>query len=139
MPIHAESVGELARTFGRVPAEMTAGLRAELPAAGQRLLRASQAGASWSSRIPGAHYLRTSLAQSGGGVSVGVDATAAPHARAYEGLTQGGSRGFFRHPTYGHDPWVSQDTRPFLRPAIEAEAPRLEEAIRALVRKATSL
>lgn len=136
MTFHFESVSELARTFGRVPAEFAAGLRTELPAAGQALLRASQANASWSSRIPAAHYLKTSVSATGG-VSVGVDASAAPHARPYEGMS---GQSFFRHPVYGNrEVWVSQNTRPFLRPAAEAEGPALEEAIRALVRKVTSI
>lgn len=140
MAIHAESVTELARTFGRLPTEMAEGLRRELPVAGQRLLRLSQANSSWSGRIPGAHYIRARLSRTGG-VEVGVDASKAPHARPYEGLSSGGSRGFFRHPVYGDPdiPWQQQATRPFLKPAVEVEGPRLEEAVRALVRKVTSL
>jgi hypothetical protein len=137
--IHFDSVSELARTFGRVPEEMAAGLREELPAAGQALLRASQANASWSTRIPAAHYLRAGTGVNGG-VSVGVDSVAAPHARPYEGMTVGGSRAFFRHPVFGNrDNWVQEATRPFLRPAVEAERPALEAAITALVHKVTSI
>lgn len=135
--IHAESVSELARVFGRVPAEMAAGLREELPAAGERLMRASQQNASWSSRIPAAHYLRVSVSSSGG-VSVGVDQVAAPHARPYEGLSSGGSRGFFRHPNWGRDDWSQEATRPFLAPAVEQEGPALKEAIGQLIRNITS-
>jgi hypothetical protein len=141
MAVHHESVAELARTFGRIPAEFAAGLREELPRAGEALMRRSQANASWSSRIPGAHYVRPDLSSRSGGVVVGVDQAAAPHARPYEGLSSGGSRGFFRHPVFGDPdiPWEQQDTRPFLAPAVEAEGPALVDAIRDLVRQITSL
>lgn len=140
MAIHAQSVSELARTFGRIPAEMAAGLREELPQIGQILMRRSQANASWSSRIPGAHYVRARLGSSHGGVEVGVDRVAAPHARPYEGLAPGGNSRFFRHPTNDTpNTWVTQETRPFFRPAAEETAPEMETRIRALVRTVTRI
>lgn len=143
MGFHYESVSDLARTFGRVPAEMAAGLRAELPAVGAELMAVSQANSSWSSRIPGAHFIRARVSQSGG-VEVGVDQGDAPHARPYEGLSAGGSGGEFRHPVYGptetrpDPPWVPEATRPFLRPAAEAVGPQLEDRIRSLVQRVTA-
>jgi hypothetical protein len=139
--IQFRSVSELARTLGGVPAEMAAELRAELPRIGELLKSRSEANASWSDRIPGAHYLKVGLGSTTGGVTVGVDQTLAPHARPYEGLSSGGSRGFFRHPVYG-DPdisWVSQDTRPFIAPAVEETRPEMQAAIEALVHKVTGL
>lgn len=136
--IHAESVSELARVFGSVPAGMAQGLREELPEIGRRVERRSQANSAWSRRIPAAHYVRVSVSQSGG-VTVGVDAQAAPHARPYEGLSSGGRRGTFRHPNWGRDDWSEERTRPFLRPAADAERPDAEEAIRQLVRRVTAL
>lgn len=137
--IHFSSVSELARTLGGVPTEMAAGLREELPHIGETLMRRSQDNASWSDRIPDAHYLKVGLGATTGGVTVGVDQTAAPHARPYEGLSAGGSSGFFRHPVYGNDWWVSQDTRPFLAPAVEETRPELTDAISELVHRVTGL
>jgi hypothetical protein len=88
--IQFRSVSELARTLGGVPTEMAAELRAELPLIGESLRSRSEDNSSWSSRIPGAHYVKVGLGSSGG-VSVGVDASLAPHARPYEGLSSGGS------------------------------------------------
>jgi hypothetical protein len=137
--IHAESVSQLARVLGRVPAEMATELQPALREAGEAVMHASQANASWSSRIPAAHYLETSVSQTGG-VAVRVDQTLAPHARPYEGISAGAdSRGFFRHPVYGNDWWVSEGTRPFLRPAVESEGDHAKELIAAAIRKATSL
>lgn len=139
--IQFRSVSELARTLGAVPAEMAVELRAELPVIGEKLKARSQENSSWSSRIPGAHYLKVGLGSTTGGVSVGVDQTLAPHARPYEGLSSGGSRGFFRHPVYGDPdiPWQQQDTRPFIAPAVEATRPEMRDAIEALVHKVTGL
>lgn len=90
--------------------------------------------ASWSSRIPGAISTKVSFAQRGAGITIRVNRRAAPHARPFEGLQAGASRGQFRHPVFGHrDRWVSQATRPFFRPAIEATraefVSRLETAL----------
>jgi hypothetical protein len=138
--IQFRSVSELARTLGGVPVEMAAELRVELPLIGEKFMALSQANSSWSDRIPGAHYLQVGLGSTTGGVSVGVDQVAAPHARPYEGMSSGGGRGFFRHPVYGNeDVWVSQDTRPFLAPAVEETRPEMQEAIEALVHKVTGL
>jgi hypothetical protein len=139
MGVHFRSVTEAARTLGRIPVEMTRLLRPALTEAGQDLMRMSQENASWSTRIPAAHYLKVGLGSTTGGVTVGVDSTLAPHARPYEGLSSGGSRGFFRHPTWGDDPWVQEDTRPFIAPAALAEGPRLEQRIEDIVTEVTRI
>jgi hypothetical protein len=138
MTVHFRSVSELARTLGAVPVEMARELRAELPVIGEKFMARSQENASWSSRIPDAHYMKVGTGATTGGVTVGVDQTLAPHARAYEGLAPGGDhRGFFRHPVYGNDWWVSQDTRPFIAPAAEETRPEMVAAIEALVHRVT--
>jgi hypothetical protein len=138
MSVYFRSVTELARTLGGVPAEFAAELRPALADIGERLKSRSQDNASWSDRIPGAHYIKVGLGSTTGGVTVGVDQTIAPHARPYEGLSSGG-HGFFRHPVYGHDWWVSEDTRPFLSPAVEATQPEMTDEIEALIHKVTGL
>lgn len=137
---HFSSVSELARTLGGIPAGMAAGLREELPHIAEVAKARSQANSSWSSRIPGAHYVKVGLSSTGG-ATIGVDQEAAPHARPYEGLSSGGSRGFFRHPVYGDPdiPWVQQDTRPFLAPAVEETRPEMTEAVEALIHRVTGL
>lgn len=35
----------------------------------------------------------------------------------------------FRHPTYGHEPWVEEARYPFLRPAVDETAPEVEAAV----------
>jgi hypothetical protein len=138
MTVYFRSVTELARTLGGVPAEMAAELRPALADIGEKLKSRSQENASWSTRIPGAHYLKVGVGATTGGVTVGVDQTIAPHARPYEGITSGG-KGFFRHPVYGNDWWVSEDTRPFISPAVEQTRPELMDEIEALVHRVTGL
>jgi hypothetical protein len=138
--IQFRSVSELARTLGGVPVEMAAELRVELPVIGEKFMARSQENSSWSSRIPGAQYVKVGLGSSGG-VTVGVDQTIAPHARPYEGLSSGGSRGFFKHPVYD-DPdiaWVTESTRPFMAPAAEATRPEMNADIEALIHRVTGL
>ena len=101
--------------------------------------------ASWSSRIPGAIRITTSRAGLFGakrapGVRLIVDASKAPHARAFEGIASG--RATFRHPVYAvagrQRVWVAQKARPFFAPAIVAGQAgvirAVDEAIQAAAR-----
>jgi hypothetical protein len=63
-----------------------------------------------------------------------VNTRKAPHARPYEGITSRGST--FRHPVFGHDVWVEQETRPFLFPAVEAKKDAAVDLVKQAVREA---
>lgn len=41
--------------------------------------------------------------------------------------------GRWRHPTYGHDPWVQQDAHPYFRKTIEPHIPEVELRVRAVM------
>jgi len=138
MPIHFESVSDLARSFGRVPAETRARMVPKLMQGGQLIQQRAQEHASWSSRIPGAISVKASISASGG-VVVAVDTTAAPHARPYEGRSSGGRGGFFRHPLFGdREHWYDQATRPFLRPARDESVDEVMGLIREAIQEATA-
>lgn len=122
-------VGEL----GDLPTAVRANLRREFVGVGDAALASARGNASWSSRIPGAISVRASASQARSGVFLRVDASRAPHARPYEGLSRGGS---FRHPVYGTDRWVSQSVRPFLVPAVRAVRADAIQAAEAAVARA---
>lgn len=96
----------------------------------------SRAGA-WSSRIPSAISNRALVDMGRGRVGAEVRVSkSVPHARAYEGITQQGSIGHFRHPVYP-DPdkprsewrWVDQKTRPYLWPAVRGRQAEMNRAV----------
>lgn len=130
------SVRQLAIAFGKMPPELRLELRPKLRAAGQIIANQAKANASWSSRIPGAITVTTSLTSRTGGVGIRVNSTKAPHARPLEGIT---GNGVFRHPVYGQDVWVNQDTRPFLAPAVKAKEAEARSLISQAVHSATQL
>jgi hypothetical protein len=74
---------------------------------------------SWSSRIPGAVYLKTGFGPRSSGVRVGIDARKAPHARPLEFPNRGG---MVRHPVHGNrEVWVETPARPFFFRAVSAK------------------
>lgn len=105
--------------LGKLPKELGRQLRPALRKAAQPILRDAKSRASWSSRIPGAISMKTSLSAKRPGVRLVTDSRAAPHARPYE-FGSGRNRNL-RHPVFGHrERWVEQSTRPFFFPAVEA-------------------
>jgi hypothetical protein len=133
MPIEFGSVSGLVAAFGKVPAEVRIALRPAVLEAGNLIADAAKANASWSGRIPGAISVTSNLTSSGGAV-IRVDSTTAPHARPYEGRS--GSP--FRHPVFGNrDNWVSQATRPFLKPARDSEGDKARALIGEAVTEVT--
>lgn len=65
------------------------------------------------------------------GASIKIQATS-PKRPPLAGLFELGSKGTpgaIRHPTYGHQPWVSQPTRPYLAPAADRNAARAREEL----------
>lgn len=123
----------LIKDLGAIPPDLRRELRPALRKAAHPVLQQMRSNASWSTRIPPATKISTSLAGSGAGVSLRVDAGAAPHARPYE---HNGSPGNFRHPVFGHrDNWVPQRARPFFYRALDQKADEVVEAVGDTVRE----
>lgn len=136
MTIYFQSVSGLVAAFGKVPAEVRTAIRPAVREAGNLIAGKAKQNASWSSRIPGAISVTSSITSSGGAV-VRVNSQTAPHARPYEG--RGSPGGFFRHPVFGNrENWVPQQTRPFLKPAVESEADKAKALIATAVTETTS-
>lgn len=88
----------------------------------QDIVPSAKGHASWSSRIPGAIKPQVTVKK----VGLRVRAKNAPHARPYEGISQGAT---FRHPVFGNrNVWVTQAARPFLDPAVEEHKEEFMEA-----------
>lgn len=125
----------LVADLGKLTPAMRSELRRGMLAAGKHAHQDARRRASWSSRIPGAVQIGASTGKATIGVYLRVNAARAPHARAYEGLTD--RRAFFRHPVFGDpDTWVSQATRPFLAPAVQAARPAVIAAAKDAVKGA---
>lgn len=81
----------------------------DLGAAAEEIAKgARERAAAWSSEIP----LRIEVEVSGDVATISCDAPA-----AYPNEVDG-----VRHPTFGHDPWVRNEHRPFLGPAADERA-----------------
>ena len=138
---------QLQKDLGRMSTSQRKRLRQEFARVGQAALSdaRSRAGA-WSRRIPSAISGKplTDMARGRVGYVLRVDVTnGAPHARAYEGISQQGSRSYFRHPVYA-DPnqtrsewtWREQRTRPYLWPAVNGRANDLRRGVEKAVEDA---
>lgn len=127
MSIDASELAYLADRLGMVPAEQRKTVRKVLREAGQEVRDAARSNASWSSRIPGSLRVRVAFTGPRPGVYVSAAASAAPHARPFEGMT---GRNPFRHPVFGNrEAWVQQAARPFLVPALRAKDGDVKRAI----------
>ena len=106
----------VARELKKVAPQLAKELNKELKQVMTReVLPDAKSNASWSSRIPGAIKPQATTRQ----VALRVARKRAPHARPFEG--RGG--GSFRHPVFGNrSNWVTQSTRPFLKPALDKNA-----------------
>lgn len=112
-----DRVTQLRRDLLKIPTNIRKEVRPALREAGESVKRAAQGNSHWSSRIPAAMRIRVSFAQRRPGVFIVVDKNKAPHGRPYEGIIMGS----FRHPVFGNrDVWVTQETRPYLVPALES-------------------
>jgi hypothetical protein len=106
--------------------------RPALKKAAEPMVAQARSNASWSTRIPGA----IRLAVTARGVDIRVSSKKAPHARPYEGI---GGNATFRHPVMGNrDRWVSQDTRPFLMPAVRQHRRKVRAALIQVVQDAAT-
>lgn len=122
-------VSRLARDLYRMGPATRRHLRTEFSRIGQSMVSDARSRASWSRRIPASIQGRPITDTTRGRVGFEVRARLkdAPHARAFEGLGQGGT---FRHPVYGdRDTWVTQKTRPFMFPAARGRARDAEQAV----------
>jgi hypothetical protein len=112
---------------------LTAALRKNLKAAAEPIARQAKSNASWSSRIPAAIAIGTAFTAKRTGVFVKANAAKAPHARSYEDINNAGT---FRHPVFGGETWVEQQSRPFLFNEAESHLPAVEEAAARAVEEA---
>lgn len=102
-------------------------IRPAVKRAGEPMVAAARANASWSTRIPKAIKMRTLKS----GIEIRVSRKQAPHARPYEGIAGGST---FRHPVYGNrNRWVTQATRPFLEPAVKQHMPKVRRELAAML------
>lgn len=136
----AAGVRIVARDLARIPEDLRAATRTKLRAAGSTVLREAASNASWSSRIPAAMSLQTSLTGRTPGVAIVVNTARAPHARPFEGIVAD----TWRHPVFERSgrptPWVEQAARPYLLPAArsgyDVVVAGVEEAIDEVLSKA---
>lgn len=118
----SSAVAELARSLHQMGPAGRKELRRTFDTAAQPAAAAARSKARWSSRIPAAIGVRTTASEATAkyGVELRASATAAPHARAYEGI---GGAANFAHPVFGRSTrWVPQKVRPYLLPAVQAQA-----------------
>jgi hypothetical protein len=115
--IDTDGIRGLPGDLGAMAPVLRAELRRGLRIAGGKAGARAKANAAWSSRIPAAVQVLPLPAAGSNGVFLRVDRARAPHAAVLESPRKA-SR-FFRHPVYGQtDVQVTQETRPFLRPAV---------------------
>lgn len=124
-------IAQLARDLRALGGETSRNLNKEFKTGVTEVANAAKANASWSSRIPAAIKVQTARSLVHPGADIVVSGL--PHPRLYEGLTKGGRRKF-RHPVFGNThAWVSQSTRPFIRPAEKEKAEGLKKHVDAAV------
>jgi hypothetical protein len=118
--VPGDEVGELIRDLEKIPRAVQRRLRPAIIGAGGDVLRRARLNASWSSRIPGATRLSVRFSRNPG-IDVITDGRRAPHASVYENE---GREGMKAHPLFGNRRhWYRFAARPYLAPAMDAEAP----------------
>lgn len=135
-PDPGQVIAEITRAFGKIPIQLRQELRPELKKVADPILAKAKANASWSSRIPDAIRISARLSKKRQGFALVVSRQKAPHARAFEGLTNRGNT--FRHPVFGtgdrrgahsQDTWAEQETRPYLWPAVKDNQGKALDAV----------
>lgn len=132
-PTPSVEIIRLARDLARLGGDASRSINREYKGAVTVVARDAARRASWSTRIPPAIKVQTARSKVHPGADIRVSGL--PHARLYEGLTRGG-RGHFRHKTFGRGGrtgWVSQATRPYIRPAAAANQEPLKRGVDAAV------
>lgn len=129
---------QLQRDLGRMSTVQRRLIRQAAEQIGQSALSDAKSRASWSRRIPSAISMRGFTDTTRGRVGVELRVSkSVPYARAYEGISQQGSSGYFRHPVFGNrQVWVSQQTRPYLWPAVSGRRNQMLQAIEQVVEQA---
>jgi hypothetical protein len=134
--IDHSQVTVLATKLERMPFALRSRLRPVVKAGATSIAGQAKLNAAFSSRIPGAIYVRSSAGTDviGASATVGVSAAKAPHARVLEdGNTGSSPTSTFRHPVYGRDWWVTQDMHPFLGPAKASKEKAITAEIAAAI------
>jgi hypothetical protein len=112
---------------GKIPPDLRRELRPAIKKGAQPILDKMHSNASWSTRIPRATKISTSLAGNNPGVSIVVNARQAPHARVYE---HGGQPGNFRAPLFGdRSRWFAHRARPFFYRAVQERGDEVTKAV----------
>lgn len=117
----SEEIVRLARDLRRLGGDTSRELNKTYKGFASTVAGTAKRNASWSSRIPAAIKVKTARSLVHPGADIVVSGP--PHARLYEGFAAGrnGGRKKFRHLVFHKPPkrkvWVSQATRPFIRPA----------------------
>ena len=128
---------QLARDLYLMGPALRRSMRQQITASAGGLLSDARNRAGWSTRIPGAIDVKpvVSDAREEVGLELRVRVSPeVPHARAYEGMGQGGT---FRHPVFGdREVWVAQATRPYAWPAVLAHRDEIEAALLAAYEEA---
>lgn len=122
-----DQLRKLIEDFGKIPPDLRKELRPAIKKGATPILDQMRSNASWSTRIPRATKISTSLAGSNPGVSIVVNARQAPHARVYE---HGGSSGNFRAPLFGdRNRWFAHRARPFFYKAVDQKGDEVVKAV----------
>jgi len=112
---------------GKIPPDLRKELRPAIKKGATPILDQMRSNASWSTRIPRATKISTSLAGSNPGVRIVVNARQAPHARVYE---NGGNSGTFRAPLFGNkERWYAHRARPFFYRAVDEKGDEVRNAV----------
>lgn len=136
--VQSQDLQRLFADLKAAPGNLQVELRRGVREAAEPAAQSVRASAAWSSRIPGAVKAKPFFTAKRAGVTVVVDAGAAPEARPLE---HGGRGGMFRHPVYwpggfaAHPPAsriVDQPARPFFYAALERGV-EMEIAMRAVM------
>lgn len=123
------SVARLVEALGVLSVGTREALRPALVAAGDIVAEQTRENAAFSSRIPGAVYVKAPLTARSP-VVVGINAILAPEAKPLEvGNVGSRSSTSFRHPVFGRDDWVAQDMHQSLFPAVRDKTPEVTTAV----------
>jgi hypothetical protein len=127
MAIERRDLRKLIEDLGKIPPDLRKELRPAIRKGSTPILDQMRSNASWSSRIPRATKISTSLSGSRPGVRIVVNARQAPHARVYE---HGGQQGNFRAPLFGdREHWFAHRARPFFYKAIDQKGDEVRKAV----------
>lgn len=120
--VQANGLTKLVKDMEAITPKILAETVESLRMAGELIANTARTEASWSQRIPGTIRVTGATPRT---ITIKAGGADAPHAYTFE--APDGKP--VRHPTYGHNPWVEQMPRPFLRPAVESHTDEIAELI----------